>query len=251
MQTRESDTGKLLQEIFSGYAKSVGLNPDARYLFGTPIRPVVPLDHGVGAVCFLGAYPSARFIEHRGVSDVPAGDNLGPFENERWFDGRRVRVQPSARELNDYFLAPLGLNRAECWITDLVKVFLFKDGHARKYTELGVTVPVGYERKRFGELGVKSLPWLEREIALAKPKLLITLGAEVAGVVRGVHAGQRQVELLKAQIEEIEICGMHVATIHCAHPGILMRPSMRNPWPERHVSEFLPTIRAYLATERQ
>ena len=80
---------------------------------------MVPLDHGTESVFFLGAYPSSRFVAFGGLTDVPAGDNLGPFESE--------------------------------------KVFLFKDGHTAKYSKLGFDAPAGYERARFHELGIESL----------------------------------------------------------------------------------------------
>jgi uracil-DNA glycosylase len=88
---------------------------------------VVPLDVG-SKVFIIGAYPSARFGVMGGKRDVPMADNLGPFEPERYFDGERVRLQNSAAELDKHYLVPLGVRREECWITDLVKVFLFKDG---------------------------------------------------------------------------------------------------------------------------
>lgn len=244
-----TEVDRLLQSMYSGYAKSVGLNPDAHYFNGTPIRPLVPLDQGTESVFFLGAYPSSRFVAFGGLTDVPAGDNLGPFESERWFDGLRVRAQASARELDDYFFKPIKLTRESCWITDLVKVFLFKVGHRAKYSKLGFDAPAGYERARFHELGIESLPWVRQEIALARPRLVITLGAEVAGVVRGVRSGNRQTLLLKPQIEEIDIAGYAAPTIHCAHPGILMRPSEQNTWPQRHKEEFVPVIRRFLSSD--
>jgi hypothetical protein len=124
-----SATSRLLKSMYAEYAASVCLLPSAQYLYGTPLRPVVPLDIAVGGVFVLGAYPSARFAVVDGVTDVPVADNLGPFQNERWFDGARIREQPSARELRDFFLSPLNIDRSSCWITDLVKVFLFKKGH--------------------------------------------------------------------------------------------------------------------------
>ena len=90
---------KLRERIYDAYAESVGLDAQACYLHGTPLRPVVPLDAAQGGLFVIGAYPSARFHLIDGVNDVPVADNLGPFESERWFDGARVRQQPSAVEL--------------------------------------------------------------------------------------------------------------------------------------------------------
>ena len=241
---------KLQQSCYQRYAEEVGLDPNACYIHGTPLRPVVPLDTGVGGVCIVGAYPSARFEFLNRVSDVPAADNLGPFESERWFDGNRVRKQPSTRELEDLFLGPLKLKRTACWITDLVKVFLFKPGHVDSYRKLGAVAPLGYERKRLFELGERSIPSLERELRLARPRLVITLGAEVAGVLRGVRSERAQVKLLAPNVSELRVGDVVVQTMHCAHPGILMRRgTTKNPWPECHKKEFLPALKRALVDE--
>jgi uracil-DNA glycosylase len=241
-----SETSELLKAMYRDYAVSVGLSPNARYLHGTPLCPVVPLDVATGGLFILGAYPSARFCVVDGISDVPVADNLGPFESERWFDGSRVREQPSARELRDYFLSPLAIERSSCWITDLVKVFLFKPGHVERYQQLRVDPPAGYVRERFIELARLSIPWIERELTLARPRLLITLGAEVAGVLRGVDSTAAQTRLLEPLVSELTLGSTTVPAIHCAHPGILMRPQARNPWPDAHRNNFLPAIQAFL-----
>ena len=233
---------KLQQSIYRDYAKQVGLSSRACYLHGNLVRPVVPLDVGLKGIFIVGAYPSARFELLGGVPDVPVADNLGPFQNERWFDGSRVREQPSARELDELFLAPLGLDRAACWITDLVKVFLFKEGHVKRYRKLDATAPAGYERERFYELGKRSVAVLEDELRLARPRLVITLGAEVAGVLRGVRSWSAQVAQLVSCVRELTVGDTVVEAMHCAHPGNLMRNHARNPWPSRHRNEFLPAL---------
>lgn len=245
--TLSESVSQLQRSIFRDYAGSVGLDSDARYLDGTPLRPVVPLDVAVGGVMVIGAYPSARFAVIGKERDVPVADNLGPFENERWFDGARVREQPSARELQDLFLGPLGVSRADCWITDLVKVFLFKSGHRKKYERLGAESPPGYERERFPELANRSLPWIAREIGAAKPRVIITLGAEVAGQLRGETAARSQVALLKPEIGYVTVAGADVPIIHCAHPGILMRATATNRWRES-IPQYVEAIRIHLGT---
>lgn len=233
---------QLQQSIYRDYATQVGLSSHARYVHGNPVRPVVPLDVGLKGIFIVGAYPSARFELLRNVPDTPVGDNLGPFQNERWFDGSRVREQPSARELDELFLAPLGLERAACWITDLVKVFLFKKGHVERYRKLGATAPAGYERERFFELGTRSVATLEDELQLARPRLVITLGAEVAGVLRGVRSRSAQVRQLVPRVRELTVRDTVVEAMHCAHPGILMRKHAKNPWPSLHRDKFLPAL---------
>lgn len=151
----------LQQFMFQNYVEEVGLDSQASYIYGNPLRPVVPLDVGTGGVFFLGTYPSARFEYIKNV-EVPACDILGPFANDRWFDGKRIREQCSSNIFQVLFLDPLEIERSACWISNLVKVFLFKNGHAKKYQQLGAIPPKGYERESFFELGKKSVPLLRK-----------------------------------------------------------------------------------------
>ena len=239
---------KLQKDILHEYAASVGLEREPHYFGGARLRPVVPLDTAVGGVFILGAYPSARFESVAGENDVPVGDNLGPFEPERYFDGSRLRTQASADELSEFYLAPLGIERGTCWVTDVVKVFLFKVGHREKYRRLGLAPPHGYERERFEELAVKSVPWLERELVAAKPKLMMTLGSEIAGILRGVRSQTKRNELLGPAITHLRVGAVEVPTVHLAHPGIVMRKGEggRNPWPRLHSEEHVPVLRRAL-----
>lgn len=238
-------TKDLQQFIFQNYTKEVGLDSQASYIYGNPLRPVVPLDVGTGEVFFLGAYPSARFEYIENV-EVPASDILGPFANDRWFDGKRTREQFSSNIFQDSYLRPLELDRSACWITNLVKVFLFKVGHAERYDQLRAKPPNGYERERFYELGRLSFPYLEKELKLAKPQIVITLGEEVAGVLRGVRSNGKQSRLLVPEISDLSIGDTTVKSIHCPHPGNLMREGERNPWPTRFRSEFIPLLKQVL-----
>lgn len=237
---------ELQQEMHRDYAKNLGLDLEVSYLYGTPLRPVVPLDTATGGLFILGAYPSAKFEVVKGVTDVPVADISAPFENERWFDGSRVRRQPSADELNELFLEPLSLDRSACWITNLVKVFLFKPGHRERYKneKIAATAPAGYTRERLFELGKNSLQWLEKELVVAQPSYMITLGAEVAGVLRETEVATAQTKLLRPETVTLKIGSFTVPAMHCAHPGILMRKGdPRNPWPEWHRDEFIPALK--------
>jgi uracil-DNA glycosylase len=236
----------LQRDIVNGYADAIGLPVKAAYISGAPLRPLPPLDTNSGGLMILGAYPSARFATIDGIRDVPVGDNLGPFESERYFDGDRLRKQASADELNSHILEPLGVSRERCWVTDLVKVFLFKSGHRDKYAALGASVPKGHHRESFEQLGLRSMPWLAREIRLSKPALLLTLGSEVAGLVRGVVGQKARNALLGSDITDVVVDGTSVRTVHLVHPGILMRGGGgRNPWPAattEHIQALRPRI---------
>jgi uracil-DNA glycosylase len=139
----------------------------------------------------VGAYPSARF-ESRASCDgsgrkrlVPVADNLHPFAKEEYFDGTRVRRLESGEGIRTYLLSQLGIEPNGCWITDLVKVFLHKPAHVDSCRAVVPNFRVPELRTRFLELGRRSLPWIKQECAICRPKLVITLGEEVAQVVSG------------------------------------------------------------------
>lgn len=230
---------RLRKSIYESYAKSLKLDAEACYIDGTPLRPVVPLDTARESLFIVGAYPSARFHRIRDITKVPAGDNLGPFEPQRWFDASCVTNQLSAKELDTWYLEPMGVKREDCWITNLVKVFLFKPGHRRKYEKLSAVPPVGYESERFHELAVCSKSVLEEELQLAKPRLVVTLGEKVAGVLHGVQSSTVQRRRLSPTVEELRVGKSTVPMMHCAHPGILMR---NVDWCARHDTEFIPAL---------
>lgn len=236
--------------MFQNYIQEVGLDSQASYIYGNPLRPVVPLDVGTGGVFFLGAYPSARFEYVKNV-EVPVGDILGPFANDRWFDGKRRREQCSSKIFQDSYLGPLELDRSACLITNLVKVFLFKNGHVKKYQQLGAIPPKGYERESFFELGKMSVPTLEKELKLAQPQIMITLGNEVAGVLRGVRSNRNQSRLLVPEISDLTIGETTVKALHFPHPENLKRKHKQNPWPTQFKNEFIPMLkRALIPVDR-
>jgi uracil-DNA glycosylase len=239
---------QLRRDILREYATSVGLPAYAAYISGAPLRPVVPLDTG-SEVFIIGAYPSSRFGVMNGERDVPMADNLGPFEPERYYDGERVRRQDSAAELEEHYLKPLGVSREKCWVTDLVKVFLFKEGHRDKYTRLGAVRPAGYVREDFEKLGEKSIPWIARELKLSRPALVITLGREVAGIVTGTRGDAARNALLSGKVRRIHIGDVEVEAAHLPHPGIVMRDATpsKNAWPELN-RQFVGELVKWLAS---
>lgn len=114
-----------------------------------------------------------------------------------------------------------------------MKVFLFKPEHA------GADLPENRPlmRSQFEALANTegNRTWLAEEIRAASPQVIITLGREVAGIVRGIEEDQERNELLGGSIHEDVFEGIPVKWVHLPHPGIVMRKgSDGNPWPERH-----------------
>lgn len=240
------------RRLFANYRETLRLPEHYQYLYGNPVQPVVPLDTEQDSVFIVGAYPSARFASIKRERDVPVGDNCGPFSTERYFDGRSIRTVDSGFELEQAYLNPLGLQRARCWITDLVRVFLFKDGHVKKYRSLGCQWPSAETRTRFEEYASQGMSWLEDELRVARPRIIITLGSEVAGIMQNVKGKPERNNLLGGDLKEVAVGGKAYPVIHLAHPGIIMRPpTEHNPWPRLHREEHIPAAREVIRTTLQ
>jgi hypothetical protein len=80
------------------------------------------------------------------------------------------------------------------------------------------------------------------EVELAQPRLIVTLGREVAGILRGVVGDQKRNRLLGPPYLPWSVAGREVVTAHLAHPGILMRPEGGD-WKRKHVEEHVPALR--------
>jgi len=223
---------------FAEYKATVGLPDEYTYFYGNPVNVLVPIETATDGAMVVGAYPSAKFYRIGRITDVPLLDNDSPFSSETYYDGARVRSVPSGCELNDNYLAPLGLPRTRCWITDLVKVFLFKPGHVRRYQELG-SLSAAETRSKFREIGKKSIPWLVEEIKLASPRAIVCLGSEVTSILFSVSEKEAR-SYLDGQARDLRLIDMTSSAICLPHPGIIMKDFRNNPWPHRFRAEIIP-----------
>lgn len=206
------------QRLYSRYKNNLTLPPTYRYLHGNPVQPVVPLNTKPRPVCLIGSYPPARLGAIGPEQDVPVADECDPFSTAPHFDGRRVRTPSHGATLAEHYLAPLGLRRRQCWLTYLVRVFLFKDEHLAKYRRLGCSWPEWETRSHFVSLARQGLAWLEEELALARPQLVITLGAEVAGVLQDVRGVEASEALLGGHAQDLWLGESVYPAIHLATP---------------------------------
>lgn len=242
------------KDCFLRYKKSIEYPEHYIFYYGNPLNVLVPIETATNGIMVVGAYPSAKFFtleEKNGnkITDVPLYDNDSPFSNETYFDGSRTRTIPSGQELNDVILKNIGVERKECWITDLVKVFLFKEGHIKRYESLGKR-DLKENRSSFSNYAKLSIPWLEREIEIANPYVVILLGTEVTATVFNVSEKQSKEKL--NGISKQHLIGKHeVNIISLPHPGILMKKMKRNPWPQRFISEIAPTAKKEIIKLRE
>jgi uracil-DNA glycosylase len=235
------------KRCWSGYKPAIGYPADRTYLYGTPIKVQVPVDTGTGGLFIVGAYPTAQFNTIGSLRDVPVGDHLYPFSNESYFDGSSVRTVRSGTELEEYYLRPLGVERTDCWITDLVKVFLFKDGHVTKYHSLGAPKRLKEDRSKFIHYASHhgNMEFLAQELELAAPKVVMLLGSEVAGVV--LNGGGNGTKWLTEQEHALEMKGKSYRCFACPHPGILMRNTAGSIKWRKMLDRQLPLIARALA----
>ncbi len=237
------------QKCFQTYKAEIEYPPHYSYFFGQPIFPLIPIETEIHGYMIVGAYPSAKFFALRSSSgelimDVPIADNDSPFSNELYFDGTRVRTIPSGKELNEVILANIGVSRSDCWITDLVKVFLFKPGHVNRYHSLGRT-DIEPNRDCFETYAKKSLDFLKEEVSLATPKAIFLLGVEVTQAVFNMNA-ERAKSKINGEPTLMDFYGIQYPVFCLPHPGILMKDYKANPWPKRFAQEIAPKIRVAL-----
>lgn len=206
------------------YKQAIGLPENYTYLYGNPVKVHVPVDTAINGVMIIGAYPTAHFNVIGSQKDVPVSDHLYPFSTENYFDGSRINGIKSGEEIEKYFLGKkvLDIKRADCWITDLVKVFLFKEGHVKKYTALGY--PGHTEtRSKFNDYAKASKYFIDEEIQIAQPKVILGLGTEVNAVMLDTTGAKAQ----KHMADAVQVGYPHNGKVYpyfpVPHPGILMR----------------------------
>ena len=154
---------------------------------------------------------------------------------------RRSERYYSGEKIDEEILTKIGISRNECWITDLVKVFLFKKGHIDRYKKLKKN-DFEENRTKFDKYAEKSISWLNREIKIANPKLIILLGSEVVKIVLKVTE-KKSKELMNGEIVIYEVDGIKYNFVCIPHPGILMKKFDRNPWPNKFNEEIAPKIK--------
>ncbi len=232
---------KFQQRCAAEYSINIGLPEDYQYPNGNPIRTVPPIQTRRHGLMIVGAYPSARFesrlsstSSHRRL--IPIADNLQPFGDEVYFDGVRVRRLESGAGLIRYLLGPLGMRADECWITDLVKVFLYKPEHADSCANVVPGFKATILRPHFLELGKKSLKWIKAEYDICEPKLVVTLGEEVARIISGSTLPADKL-LVPTPARPATFRGC--VTYHCPHPDACRRSTR---WRNR-MEEIVPAIR--------
>lgn len=188
------------------------------YPDGNPIRPVVPTETAQNSVMLIGAFPSARFEKRKGIL-IPVGDNLSPFGNEKYFDGSEVRTQASRDSLDTMYFPLLGLNPEQMWITDIVKIYLYPEKHIKNCKVIAPDFSYVNTHSLFPRIAKESMIWMEKEIKICSPRLIITLGEVPARTVTNDKKTPSK-ELLNGSVHKLSLNGYEYKIAHLAHPEI-------------------------------
>jgi hypothetical protein len=200
-------------------------------------------------IAIVGLYPAVtrlgRFVSKDGV-------RLVPVEVER----NSFCGSASAGEIDGKYLAPLNLTRQQVFLIDLYPYYLATTAKSGKTGRTMWDNIAAYSREK-EHVAVRRRPaddemikwcrtlpgnrerlawWFQR----CQPRLVITLGNEVAAFARG-YAGTGAAKRAQMHLYEdgepfktIAFGTAPLPVVHCAHPGILMRDKKGGAWARKH-----------------
>jgi len=219
-----STISRFLKDCYQNYIPSIRKEvPEfpEEYVYpdGNPVRPVLPVQMTQNKIMIIGAFPSARF-ERRNGKLIPIADNLSPFSEEKYFDGREIRTQASRESLNKNYFPQLDIEPKNLWITDLVKIYLFPEKHIKNCREISPHIEFVNTHKIFNKIAKteSNIFWINREIEICNPQLIITLGEIPARVISSDYKTKNK-ELLNGSIREVKLNKKYKIS-HLAHPEI-------------------------------
>ena len=227
MNSKINSIREYQQKVFAEYSNLKGIPNPYTYPEGSLIRALPPIQTNSNGLMVIGAYPSARFEYRKAVDGtdkyrlIPIANIMQPFADEEYFDGLKVRKLESTVGLRKYLLDPLSLQPIDCWLTNLVKVFLYKKEHLESCGAVVPNFKVQVLRDYYWCLGKESLKWIQEKIQLCQPKIVVTLGIEVAQVVSGYKNAEADV-ILNSEVTHPENLN-GVPTIYAPHPDSCRR----------------------------
>ncbi|MCK4879203.1 MAG: hypothetical protein KAS82_01040 [Bacteroidales bacterium] len=219
------------------YLKSINFPEETSFLYGNPVQTVLPIETAIGKIMVIGPQPAAKVYFVDGIPDVPLFNATAPFSIEPYYDGNRVRSSYTGQELSEVILDTLEISREHCWLTSLVKVFLFDDDHVKKYRRLGKEIKAN--RALYSEYANKSLSWIRQEIEIANPKAIILLGPDVISSLL-LFSEKEAMDLITGKVVEKKIIWKNSNFICLPPPGVIMERSARNPWPRKFALQIGP-----------
>ncbi len=226
------------KKCFKEYQGSIRFPKETTYLYGNPVQTVMPLQTAIGKVMVIGPHPAARLYFLDNIPDVPLYDSNAPFATDPYYDGSRVRNSLMGEELVEVILETLGVKEEDCWLTTLVKVFLFDSEHVKKYRTLGKEIVEN--KSKYMEFANRSISWIRQEIEMANPYAVVLMGEEVISSLLLV-SGEEARQFMTGKAIEKKIIWKNTNFICLPRPGLLLDRSARNPWPRKFAVKIGPT----------
>ena len=259
---------------------------EGTFPFGQPVRRVIQTDRAPKRVFVLGVYASAvharwcdvkgkQIVKALGVAPEPyifwrgegAEDILAtidvPKEAGHLEPADRTNNGPSGRSLDEDFLQPLGLTRADAWLCDLVPYSCMNDGQAkkvrRKYEPL-------VERHALPLVNWPDVPAkftdaarreeIAEELRESSAEVLITLGDKPLKYFAAAFGGKRKLRLYGkdentyGRMHNLQFHGRSLCLLPLVHPKQAAGLGPHDPvWKDLHntwVSTIAPQLRSRL-----
>jgi uracil-DNA glycosylase len=231
------------RKCFRQYKETIGYPEERTFLYGNPVEVAVPLEVATGKAMVIGLNPAAKAYEVEGQKEVPLYSSSFPFSAEKYFDGKSVQNIAGSDDLAA-LLQKLGIAREDCWLSTLIKIYLFNSKDVAKYNKLG-NFKVAPDEFNFKEYGAKSMPWIEEEAGIAEPQLIILLGLETISLFYDLSPTKAK-HLVDGQLKELRMGRKSFPALCLQDAGLMLNNNKRNPWPEVFENKVLPAARKSL-----
>jgi DNA polymerase len=191
---------------------------------GEPVPDLLPVRLTLGAVKELAAGCKACDLYLTGTQTV-FGEGPAPARimlvGEQPGDAEDIAGHPfvgPAGRLLDRALAEAGIDRRTVYLTNVVKHFKWEPRGKRRI----------HVKPNAGEIAA-CRPWLETEIALVKPRVLVCLGATAAQALlgRSFKVSQQRGEVVPSPLAPIVTATVHPSSILRAPDDATRREEMR------------------------
>lgn len=237
------DNQSYQKKCFRQYKESIGYPQERAFLYGNPVEVAIPVDLTTGKAMVIGFHPLAKTYEVEDQKDVPLYSTNFPFSTEKYFDGKQVITVPGREEMA-VVLEKLGIKLEDCWLTTLIKIFLFSSKDVAKYNKLG-NFKVAPDEFNFKEYGAKSMSWIQQEINLANPQLIILLGLETISLFYDLSPTKAK-HLIDGELKEIKVGKKALPVLCLQDPELMISNNKRNPWPEVFENKVIPAAKKSL-----
>ena len=231
------------KKCYRQYKESIGYPQERAFLYGNPVEVALPVDVVDNKAMVVGFHPLARTYDVEDQKDVPLYSVGFPFREEQYFDGKQLVSTPGRKDLATV-LGRLGISLDDCWLTTLVKIYLFSSKDVAKYNKLG-NYKVAPDEFNFKEYGAKSMPWIQQEINLASPELLILVGLETISLFYDLTPTKAK-HLIDGELKEFKSGKKTLPVLCLQDPELMINNNKRNPWPEVFEDKVLPVAKKSL-----